>query len=131
MRHRKDDMIISRGKELCGQGFYPLLFFKPATIRTMPVTTAMVLPVKMAATGIVAQVVVHAHIGRVTAVELMEDVPAYCIELRYTCMVKQLLKVRSGNSCRTHGCLVAVCDASFMASKGEQIAARFRVCKCK
>ena len=92
----------------------------------------MVLLVQMIAVCIIATVVVHAHGRRVAMVQLMKYMLAYHIELFYARVRKQLLKVSSRNTyIRTHACTVAAVCAACMASKGEQMAARFLVCRCR
>ncbi len=86
----------------------------------------------MIAVCIIATVVVHAHGRRMTMVQLMKYMPAYHIELFDARVRKQLLKVRGSHTfSRTHDCTVAAVCAACMASKGEQMAARFLVCRCR
>jgi hypothetical protein len=59
MRYRKHNVVIAGRKKLGGKVFYPLFLFQATAVRTVPVTTAMILLMQVVTIQVITPVMMH------------------------------------------------------------------------
>lgn len=124
MRYGKYNIVIAGRKKLGGKVFHPLLLFQAATVRAVPVATAMVLLVQVVTVRIITPVMMHAQGCCMTLMQLLKNMLTVTVVTLYGSMIKNLLKFTClGNPTHDPVCITA--------SKGDWMAARLLCCRCR
>jgi len=85
--------VIAGRKKLGGKVLHPLLLFQAATVRTVTVTTAMVLLMQVVTVGVVTPVMMHAQRCCMALIELLKNMLTVTVVTLYGSMIKNLLKL--------------------------------------
>jgi hypothetical protein len=124
MRYCKHNVVVAGRKKLGGKVFHPLFLFQAATVRTVPVTTAMILLMQVVTVRVGTPVMMHAQRCCMALIQLLKNMLTVTVVMLYGSMVKNLLKLTCLYNC-THD-LVCI-----TASKGDWMAARLVCCRCR
>ena len=73
MRYRKHNVVVAGRKKLRCKVFYPLFLFQATGVRTVPVTTAMILLMQVVTLGVVTPVMMHAPRSGMAFVQLLKN----------------------------------------------------------